>query len=658
MKFYKQQTSSEKPASGLKSLYLALWPLSPLFLFYLIGLILFTAFRGALCITYLDTLRQVDNCLRVFPIGLKLDTVLLCYVLVLPAVLLLSCPVRFQNIVRRATAAYFACMAGIFYYLEVATFPFMAEFDNRPDRVFLEHMVQLREVGEMILKGYAGTLCIALSGMALIMGAVFWGFNKLPLAEVRLAPLKRIKMFFLIAALLVLGIRFTILGRPVNMSIAAFSTCHVVNELGFNSTYSLGYIYFQLKTHPEDPGAIYGRMPKDEVFKRIMASNGLRQEDCTNPSLPFLHYQKSGFDVQRPMNLVIILEESIGVEYVGHLGGLPLTPNMDRLSTEGLLFKNLYCTGTRTLRGIEAIMLGFLPTPGESPLNRATGKENFYTIARTLKSKGYSTDFLYGGKSTFDNLRACFLSNGVENIYDQSYFKNPVFVGTWGVSDEDLFARANEVFKNHGEAPFFALVLTTSNHDPYEFPDGRIELYKEPKASRQNTIKYADYALGKFFEAAKKEPYYANTVFLVIADHSTKLHGKSLIPIQKFHIPGIIIAPNLKPSVYEKTASQIDMTPTLLDILGISTDLPLIGRALLRVPENMPGRSVMQYGEMHALMIDKTIVVQRPKKKPLQFTVSGEQLTPCTLDAGLAKDALAYALLPDYIAAGKLNRMP
>jgi phosphoglycerol transferase MdoB-like AlkP superfamily enzyme len=646
------------PRSGLKRLYLKLWPLSPLVLFYAVGLVLFTAFRAILCFSNLDRVQEVGNYLRIFPIGLKLDTVLLSYVLVLPALLLLACPLRFQKTAGTITAAYFACMAGIFYYLEVATFPFMAEFDNRPDRVFLEHMTQLREVGEMILKGYKVSLAIAVTGMLLIMAAVFSGFRKLPLAGARFTPRRRLYMSLFIAVRLVLGIRMTLLGRPVNMSAAAFSTNHFVNQLGFNSTYSLGYLYVQMKRHPDDAGAMYGRMPKEEVFQRLRTANGLKQEDCAHPELPFLRRQASGFAVDRPLNLVIIMEESFGAEYVGHLGGLPLSPYMDRLSREGVVFKNLYCTGTRTLRGIEAILMGFLPTPGASPLNRATGKENFYTIARTLKDKGYSTDFLYGGISTFDNLKACFLSNGVENIYDQSYFKNPVFTGTWGVSDEDLFRSANEVFRNHGGKPFFALVLTTSNHDPYEFPDGRIELYKEPKASRQNTIKYADYALGTFFETAKKEPYYNNTVFLIIADHSTKLHGQSLIPIQKFHIPGIIIAPHLKPAVYDKLASQIDMTPTLLDVLGITVDMPLLGRPLLHQPPGLPGRAVMQYGDMHALMVDRNIVLQQPDKKPRQFTVAGNELTPCPLDPELAKDALAYALLPDYFAAGKLYRMP
>ena len=359
----------------------------------------------------------------------------------------------------------------------------------------------------------------------------------------------------------------------------------MANQLGLNSTYSVLYAAVKLGGHTENPGELYGNMKKDEVLRRIMAANGLQPQDCKDPQQPLLHYQKSSFTVKKPMNLVIILEESLGAEYVGCLGGLPLTPGMDRLASEGVLLKNLYCTGTRTIRGIEAIISGILPTPAESIMKSGLAGQHFFTIAEVLKNKGSATAFFYGGKSTFDNMRACFRSNGFDTIYDQDDFKNPLFTGTWGVSDEDLFARANEVFKSHGDKPFFALVLTTSNHDPFEFPDGRIELYEQPKATRNNNIKYADFAVGKFFEMAKKEAYYANTVFLIIADHSTRLRGQDLIPIDKFHIPGIIIAPHLKPRVFEKIASQIDMTPTLLDIMGISTELPIFGRPLLSLPE-------------------------------------------------------------------------
>ena len=223
------------------------------------------------------------------------------------------------------------------------------------------------------------------------------------------------------------------------------------------------------------------------------------------------------------MNLVIILEESLGAEYVGCLGGLPLTPNIDRLSKEGLLFTNLYSTGTRTVRGIEAVISGFPPTPGESAVKLGLSQSNFFTIAELLSRSGYATEFIYGGRKSFDNMSAFFLGNGIHKIYDRKCFDKTIFEATWGVADEDVFKKAHEVFKTHGTNPFFSLILTTSNHSPFDFPDGRIELCEKPKETHLNAVKYADYALEEFFEAAKKEPYYKNTLFLIIADHSTRL---------------------------------------------------------------------------------------------------------------------------------------
>jgi len=631
-----------------------------MFIFYALSIALFTLFRACLFFYSFDRIKDVPQYLLIFPIGLRMDTIVLSYCLIFPVIAFLALPARFIQKTAGWLALYFAVLAALFCFMEIATFPFMAEFDTRPDRLFIEHMVQAREVFGMILKGYAASLATGIAGTAITGTAVFLILRK-NLRATAACPF-RIRMLLLIifAPLVFIGLRSSVSDRPASISTAAFSDNHLANQLGVNSTYSLAYAATKLGGSTKNPGEIYGKMKMEEVLQRVMAANGLRPQDCTNPGSPLLHYQQSGFTVAKPLNLVIILQESLGAEYVGCLGGLPLTPHIDSLSREGVLLKNLYCTGTRTIRGIEAILSGILPTPAESIMKSGLAGKNFFTIAEVLQKRGSATAFFYGGKSTFDNMRACFRSNGFDTIYDQEDFKNPLFTGTWGVSDEDLYAKANEVFKSHGEKPFFALMLTTSNHDPFEFPDGRIELYEQPKATRNNCVKYADFAVGKFFEQAQKEAYYKNTVFLIIADHSTRMRGQDLIPIEKFHIPGIIIAPNLKPRVFEKISSQIDMTPTLLDIMGISAELPMIGRPLLSLPEQEPGRAIMQYATTRGLMVGDRVLVQQPDKPSEQFTYSDadKRLHPTPLDPELAQDGLAYALLPGYLNSGAHNDAP
>jgi phosphoglycerol transferase MdoB-like AlkP superfamily enzyme len=170
-------------------------------------------------------------------------------------------------------------------------------------------------------------------------------------------------------------------------------------------------------------------------------------------------------------------------------------------------------------------------------------------------------------------------------------------------------------------------------------------------------MKYADYAIGKFFELAKQEEYYKNTVFVVVADHNTRVYGADLLPVHKFRIPGLIIGPNVKPRRYEKLASQIDLLPTLLDLMGLETEHPMIGHNLLTLPEHVPGRAIMQYDRTHAFRVGDQVVINRPEMLPVQFEYQDERLNPTQLDAELARDALAHAQLPSVLYMKKIYRL-
>jgi phosphoglycerol transferase MdoB-like AlkP superfamily enzyme len=635
-----------------------LQPLAPIVLFYLFGLFIFTFFRFLLCAEYFSRLQEVKNYFRIIPIGFRLDTILLCNVLILPFLAVVFLPRTVMAKICWIFSLYFAALASVFAFLEIATFPFMEEFDTRLDRIFLEHMVQVREVFGMILKGHRVSLTCGLLAVVLISLSVYGCSQKLFQQAKECSMKQRLLVLVAGGILLTIGARSTFIKHPANINLASFSSSHLANQLALNSTYSLAYAFYANLKMETDPRKLYGDMDSADMLSQIRASEGISAESCRNPDIPLLHYQQSRFSPERPANLVIILEESLGSEYVGCLGGLPLTPNIDRLSKEGMLLTNLYCTGIRTIRGIEAIISGFLPTAGESTIKLGLSQKNFFTIAELLRRKGYATDFIYGGRQSFDSMSGFFLGNGIQEIYDRGDIKSPLFTAAWGVSDEDLFKKANEVFTKKGDTPFFALVLTTSNHDPYDFPDGRIELYEQTKKTRYNAVKYADYAVGKFFEAAKKEAYYKNTLFLIIGDHSTRLQGQDLIPVHKFHIAGLLIGPNVKPGAYDKVASQIDMTPTLLDLMGISTEHPVAGRALLSLPDTIKGRAIMQYGDTNAFMEDNRVVLLQQHRKPAQFVYAEGRLNPAELDPELAKNALAHALLPWYLYCNQLHHVP
>ena len=655
-------TKHPSSATGKKNIFNRglsfLQPLTPAVLFYLACLFIFTSFRFILCVEHLSRLREVEQYYLLFPIGFRIDTMLLCRVLILPLIGLILLPPKTVRKFCLAFSLYFSVIASLFVFLEIATFPFMAEFDTRLDRIFLDHLAQTQEVTTMILKGFRLSLAAGVLTTALTGWLVFKASQKLFTRPMVCSVQKRILLALAAGILVYCGYRGTFIHGKKETKLTAFSNSNIANQLALNSTSSLSFAYYNMKNYEQNPTEVYGDMDPREILVRVRKESHIPEEACTNPDIPLLHYQKSNFPAQQPMNLVIILEESLGAEYVGCLGGLPLTPNIDRLSKEGLLLTNLYSTGTRTTRGIEAVISGFPPTPGQSTVMLDLSQTNFFTIAELLGRRGYSTEFLYGGRKSFDHMSAFFIGNGVQRIYDKESFDKNIFEATWGVADEDVFNKALEVFKGHGTSPFFSLILTTSNHSPFDFPDGRIELYEKPQKTQNNGAKYADYALGEFFKTAKKEPYYKNTLFLIIADHSSRLHGLDLIPVEKFHIPGLLIGPSVKPGVYTRVASQIDMTPTLLDLMGISAEHPCPGRSLLSLPDNLPGRAILQYGGINAFMEGNRVIILRPDIQPAQFTYENERLIPSTIDPDFAKTALAHALLPGYLYYNRFHHLP
>ena len=220
------------------------------------------------------------------------------------------------------------------------------------------------------------------------------------------------------------------------------------------------------------------------------------------------------------------------------------------------------------MRGLEAIVTGFPPTPGPSVLKRPESQRDFFTLGALLQRHGYRTDFLYGGVSNFDNMGRFFRQNGFDRVIEQRDFHDPVFAGTWGVSDEDLVAKAHATFLAHGTDPFFALLLSTSNHDPFEFPEGRIVLHEQPAATRNNAVKYTDHAIGRLFELARTAPYWRDTLFLIVADHDARVSGEDLVPIDRFRVPALLTGPGVPTREEARVSSQIDLAPTSLASWG------------------------------------------------------------------------------------------
>jgi phosphoglycerol transferase MdoB-like AlkP superfamily enzyme len=527
--------------------------------------------------------------------------------------------------------------------MELSTLDFINQYDTRPNRLFLDYLIYPKEVVGTLLKSYLPSLIIT---TILLNSALFFAlkFGKKLFYPEEGNYKTKILLFLVVAFFLFWGARGSLTSkRPINGSNAIFCSDQMTNSLGLNSLYTVAFAAYSLKNDGDVKK--YGKMDELEAYTRVK-----KYMDVTEflpGEVPFLHLQKA--EVAQPKyNVVIFLQESLGAEYVGCLNGLPLTPELDKLSKEGLLFTNLYCTGTRSVRGIEQVTAGFLPNPSESIVKLGGSQQGFFTLADAFGRQNYDTSFIYGGMANFDNMASFFNGNGFKNIIDETDFdadgKKYAMKGTWGYSDEDLAVKANEYYKSLGKKPFFSLMLSTSNHEPFEFPDGRIKLYEQPKKIVHNAMKYADFSIGKFFELAKKEAYFKNTIFVVIADHNTRTYGKNLVPVNKFHIPALIIAPNVdKGSTYDNLASQMDIPTTVLALSGITTKTPMPGRNLLKLPKGIKGRTIMLFHETYAFRVEDDIVILNPNAKPLQFKVKSDtELIPVALNEELAKDALAH----------------
>ena len=592
--------------------------------------------------------------------GLRFDLVTLGYLLAIPAALtpFLNAVPRIAGYWAAILRVYLLAVVAGFVFMEVVTLPFILEYDIRPNYLFVEYLQYRKEVFSMLFVGYK----LEILACILVVPAIVWAANRGLKRQIVRVQRNRLLLapVFSVAALVLCfaAARSTLDHRPVNPSTVAFSTDTLVNSLPLNSLYAVANAIYEM--HHEESGFPYGEIASEKATAAVRSEMHLSSRSFYSDAIPTAHFQAATIAAQRPKNLVIIVEESLGAEFVGALGGLPLTPNLDALAHEGIWFENLYATGTRSARGLEAIVAGFPPTTSQSVLKLGRAQKDFFTIGAFLKERGYVTSFIYGGEAQFDNMRRFFAGNGFDNVIDKHDFENPSFIGSWGVADEVVFDYAHDYFESLPSDQSFASVLfTTSNHSPWEFPDDRIDLYEEPTATVNNAVKYADYAIGRFFRKASRSSYWDHTIFLVVSDHNSRVYGSDLVPIERFHIPGLILGGGIGPQTWGRVASQIDLLPTLLSLAGVSGVHPAPGIDLTRADiDSIPGHAIMQYGDTQAYRQDDKVVILRKGKPATAFYYVGNQLVETDLDDSMLEHAKAFAAWPSIAYMKQLYRLP
>lgn len=611
------QPTAPRSAARLANITSWAGPFAPLVYLLLIGLVLLSSFRLALLAWQWPRVSATGIVPEILVQGVRADLILLGYFLAIPLLLApLLAHARSARLWRSASVAWTGFALVFIVFMEVASPQFIMQYDARPNRLFIEYLGYPQEVFATLWHGFRTALLLGCA-LTVVLGIALVRLLKTTSARMTMWPSRKLLLVWPLLCLLVfVQIRSTTGHRPANPAMFALTGDAMVNSLVINSAWSV-LDAIRAMGNEAKSSEIYGDFPREQVFAEVKAAPWLRDYRFPHPELPTLHYQQAAVQRDKPLNLVIVLQESMGATFVESLGGVPVTPELEKLKHEGWWFEQLYATGTRSVRGIEAVVAGYAPTPARSTVKLSLSQNNFYTLADGLGRQGYHTEFVYGGEAHFDNMRSFFTGNGFQNIVDIGDMK-PQFVGSWGASDEDLFDKSLErLGKLHqGGKPFFSLIFTSSNHEPFEFPDGKIELHDPDKQTVNNAVKYADHALGKFIREAKQQAYWKDTVFLIVADHDNRVYGNSLVPIKKFHIPGLILGADIEPKRIATIASQVDLGPTLLSLLGVSSTHPMIGRDFVK-DATTPGRALIQFNDYFAYLEGSKATVLRPGQAPL-----------------------------------------
>ncbi|TDW51499.1 phosphoglycerol transferase MdoB-like AlkP superfamily enzyme [Flavobacterium sp. 270] len=382
-----------------------------------------------------------------------------------------------------------------------------------------------------------------------------------------------------------------------------------VNELQANGLYKF---YLAFENNKLDYFKFYKTIPNEKAF-------AILKQQFPNISGENTSRVIESDTAESHKNVVLITIESYSAEFMKQYGNKEnITPFLDSLSQKSLQFTNLYAAGNRTVRGLEAVTLCLPPTAGESVVKREDNKNKFSTGA-VFKQKGYNVKFMYGGDAFFDNMQDFYSGNGYQIIDKSSFSPEEItFSNVWGVCDEDMYNKAIKVMNAEAKEnkPFFNHIMTVSNHRPFTYPNNKIDIPGDIK-SRDGGVKYTDYSLKKFFAMASKQPWFNNTVFVIVADHCASSAGKTQLPLDKYRIPAFIYRPGVNPEKCTKLMSQIDLMPTVFGLLHFDYHSKFFGQDVLK-PHYKPRAFIATYQDL-GLIKDNVLTILSPKQQVRQF---------------------------------------
>lgn len=542
-----------------------------------------------------------------------------------------------------------AVAVGGALFVAMAEVLFFAEFDGRFNFVAVDYLIYPTEVVNNIWESYPTAWILV--GIAAFTAIIVYTFRRQVRAAMTTPAPFRGRVNIALAYLTVLA-ALSAIGTP---RLSRISEDRALNELAGNGYYSFWQAFLGQGTSYD---ALYATRDSALTVPRL---RGLLT-DAQSPATTFAGGTSlrhvSGTRPERRLNVVVVLEESLGSQYIGALHpdtGRSLTPHFDSIAAEGTLLSHAYSTGNRTIRALEATTSSLPPLPGISVVRRPESVDLF-TLPALLRSRGYATEFIYGGRALFDGMGSYMRNNGMERVIEQKDYPNGEFTTAWGVADEAIFDKAlAQMDSLHATGrPFYTLVLSVSNHRPYTYPAGHIGADPNER-KRVNVVQYADWALGRFVRQARTHAFFDSTVFVLMGDHGPRVYGAAEIPLPSYSVPVVFYAPGIVPGGVRVTelASSMDVPPTILGLLGGSYESKFFGRDVLS-PQPRTGLAVMTHNNEIALMRGRRLAVLGLRGAATVYDVdsTGAMVkvpAPDSSARALIEDAIAYYQTADEL---------
>ncbi|SKB25744.1 LTA synthase family protein [Macellibacteroides fermentans] len=491
---------------------------------------------------------SISDYLQVMVHGLQLDATVAGYLTVIPLLLtLLSVwiPGRYITFILKGYFFIVACIISLIFVVDIALYPYWGfRLDATP-------LFYLQSPSDALASAPASTLILQTLVFVVYTCGIFWALKRFVLP---LMPEQYVKKMFsnsvqlvLLGGILFIPIRGGVTTSTANVGMVYFSKNQFLNHSAINPCFS----FLASLSKQQDFAAQYNYFSESQRSKIFKKLTNQPQGD----SIPELLTTKNP-------NIILILMESFSANAIEVLGGeAGVTPNINRLSKEGILFSNMYANSFRTDRGIVAVLNGYLAQPTTSIMKYPAKSQTLPSIAKSLQKKGYTSDMLYGGDINFTNMQSYFFSSGYSKVTADRDFPLKSRLSKWGANDDITFAHLYQsMTDNSRKEPFFSTFLTLSSHEPFEVP---YNLLKDPYL---NSVAFTDSCLGDFIDKLKKLPLWNNTLIVLVSDHgfrypaSVKEHDP-----KRYHIPMLWLGGAIKePRVIANYGNQTDLAATLL----------------------------------------------------------------------------------------------